>query len=58
MKIQTYKTRKFTKKFMDIFLEILNGCISFIIGPSSTKREGFVKLGKIYPTISTLSSLC
>ena len=58
MKIQTYKTRKFTKTFMDIFLEILNGSISLIIGPISTKREGFVKLGKIYQTISTLSSLC
>ena len=40
MKIQTYKTRKFTKNFMDISSEILNGCTSLIIGPISTKREG------------------
>ena len=41
---------------MDISLEILNGCISLIIGLISTKLEGFVELGKIYLTISTLSS--
>lgn len=40
---------------MDISFEILNGCISLNIGRISTKLEDFVKLGKLYQTINTLS---
>ena len=37
-----------------INLEILNGCISFIIGRADTRLKNFVKLGELFLSIEVL----